>query len=73
MPLSDKISISSGICGASSVVDAKRIEKLNHIVCNFFNCFVKDQTLLGYCGFYSFKMNEKSQYKTMQIDLVIYL
>lgn len=69
MPLSDKISISSGICGASSVVDAKRIEKLNHIVCNFVIVLLKLGTLVSIAS----KMNEKSQYKTMQIALVIYL
>lgn len=69
MPLSDKISISSGICGASSVVDAKRIEKLNHIESNFVIVLLKLGTLVSIAS----KMNEKSQYKTMQIALVIYL
>lgn len=69
MPLSDKISISSGICGASSVVDAKRIEKLNHIVCNFVIVLLKLGTLVSIAS----KMNEKSKYKTMQIAFVIYL
>lgn len=69
MPLSDKISISSGICGASSVVDAKRIEKLNHIESNSVIVLLKLGTLVSIAS----KMNEKSQYKTMQIALVIYL
>lgn len=73
MPLSDKISISSGICGASSVVDAKRIEKLNHIVCNFVIVLLKIKHCLGIVVSIASKMNEKSQYKTMQIALVIYL
>lgn len=42
MFFSDKILILLGICGVLFVVDVKRIEKFNYIVCNFFNCFVKD-------------------------------
>lgn len=55
MFFSDKILILLGICGVLFVVDVKRIEKLNYIVCNFVIVLLKIKYCLGIVGFYSFK------------------
>lgn len=57
----DKILILLGICGVLFVVDVKRIEKLNYIVCNFVIVLLK----LGILVFIVLKMNEKFKYKIM--------
>lgn len=61
MFFSDKILILLGICGVLFVVDVKRIEKLNYIVCNFVIVLLK----LGILVFIVLKMNEKFKYKIM--------
>lgn len=55
MFFSDKILILLGICGVLFVVDVKRIEKLNYIVCYFVIVLLK----LGILVFIVLKMNEK--------------
>lgn len=55
MFFSDKILILLGICGVLFVVDVKRIEKLNYIVCNFVIVLLKIKYCLGIVSFYSFK------------------
>lgn len=59
MFFSDKILILLGICGVLFVVDVKRIEKLNYIVCNFVIVLLKIKYCLGIVVFIVLKMNEK--------------
>lgn len=59
MFFSDKILILLGICGVLFVVDAKRIEKLNNIVCNFVIVLLKIKYCLGIVVFIVLKLNEK--------------